>query len=127
MIFADGNLIIAKVWTPHERNGVAERFFAEHKKVDTCAITELNLVRFLMQKGHTGKEANMLLKNFLTRHRANFLECDLSAVGTSAQCDGHRQTTDTYLAMLAEKHSIKLATLDEPLKNRFPDLVKLIA
>ena len=126
-MLADGNLIIAKVWTPHESNGAAETFFAQHKKVDICAITELNLVRFLMQKGHTGKEADRLLKNFITKHRANFLACDLSAAGVSAECDGHRQTTDTYLAMLAKKHSIKLATLDEPLKMRFPDLVELVA
>ena len=54
-MLADGNLIIAQVWTPHESNGVAVTFFAEHKKVDTCAITELNLVRFLMQKATTEK------------------------------------------------------------------------
>ena len=126
-MLADGNLIIAQVWTPHESNGVAETFFAEHKKVDTCAITELNLVRFLMQKGHNGKEADRVLKSFVAQRRADFLACDLSAVGVSTQCEGHRQTTDAYLVLLAKKHSIKLATLDEALKSRFPDLVELVA
>jgi len=80
-----------------------------------------------MQKCHAGKEADRLLKSFFTKYRGNFLECDLSAVSVSAQCEGHRQTTDTYLAMLAEKHSLKLATLDEPLKSRFRDFVEFVA
>ncbi|MEO5802533.1 MAG: PIN domain-containing protein [Verrucomicrobiota bacterium] len=126
MILADGNLIIAKVWTPHEENRRAEQFFDEHKKVATCAITELNVVRFLMQKGHTGKEADLFLKNFISRHRERFLDCDISATGVAGQCDGHRQTTDTYLAMLAKKHRTKVATFDKPFKNRFPDLVELV-
>lgn len=125
-MLADGNLSIAKVWTPHQNNSIAEKFFTENKKVKTCAITELNVVRFLMQKGHTGKEADKLLENFLAKYRSTFLNCDLSAAGVSGQCEGHRQTTDAYLVMLAKKHRLKLATLDEPLKKRFPDLVELV-
>lgn len=126
MKLADGNLLIAKIWKEHDDHDRAERFFADNKRVATCAITELNVVRVLMQRRHTGNEANRLLENFISQHRSRFIGCDLSAAGISAECDGHRQTTDTYLARLAEEHDLTLATMDEPLKGRFPDLVELV-
>jgi len=40
---------------------------------------------------------------------------------------GHRQVTDAYLAQLARKHGIRLATLDEALAALNPDVAVLVA
>ena len=36
------------------------------------------------------------------------------------RAEGHRETTDSYLATLAKYHGIKFATLEEALAKRFP-------
>jgi predicted nucleic acid-binding protein len=45
---------------------------------------------------------------------------DLSATAIAGLNQGHRQTTDSYLAMLAQHNGIRLATLEEALAKRFP-------
>ena len=126
MILADGNLLIAKSWDAHSENARAEKFFADNPKVLTCPITELNLVRVLMQRGLSGAEADKVLQNFISRHRSRLIPCDISATEIKGQCDGHRETTDVYLAALAKKHRLKIATLDSAFAEKFPDRVELV-
>lgn len=126
MILADGNLLIAKSWDAHSDNARAEKFFADNPKVVTCPITELNLVRVLMQRGLSGSEADKVLHNFVSKHRSRLIPCDISATEIKGQCDGHRQTTDAYLAKLAKKHRLKVATFDGAFARQFPDLVDLL-
>jgi predicted nucleic acid-binding protein len=104
----------------------ATRFFRATPKVVTCPITELNLVRVLMQKGHTPSEASRTLADFVSKHRSKLIPADISATAISDFDVGHRTTTDSYLAMLARKHGVKIATLDEPFSKRFPGLVQFV-
>lgn len=123
----DGNLLIAFKWLNHEYHALARAFFARHPKVVTCPITELNLVRVLMQKGHTPTEADKSLADFVARHRLRMIPADISATGMAGFNVGHRTTTDSYLAMLAKQHGLKIATLDEGFANRFPGIVELVS
>ena len=75
----DGNLLIAFKWLNHEQHALAKSFFERHPKVVTCPITELNLVRVLMQKGHTAAEADKSLADFVGKHRARLIPADISA------------------------------------------------
>ena len=127
MILADGNLLIAFSWDEHEDHDRAVRFFEENPKVATCPITELNLVRVTMQLGATGEEADKRLQNFIEKRRGKLIPDDISATDISGLNTGHRQTTDSYLAMLAKKNGLTVATLDEPFAKKFPGLVELIA
>jgi predicted nucleic acid-binding protein len=122
----DGNLLIAYKWLDHEKHAEARAFFEQHPKVVTCPITELNLVRVLMQKGHTPTEADKFLADFVSKHRSKLIPADISATEIAGFNLGHRTTTDSYLVKLAEKHGLKLATLDEPLSRRFPGSVEYV-
>ena len=123
----DGNLLIAFKWLNHEHHETARAFFARHLRVVTCPITELNLVRVLMQKGHTPGEAHKSLADFVARHRTKLIPADISATEISGFNVGHRTTTDSYLAMLAKRHGLRIATLDEGFARRFPALVELVS
>ncbi len=126
MILPDGNLLIAFTWEGHGQSSVADKFFRSYEKVVTCPLTELNLVRVWMQLGASGAEADKALQDFVSKFRSRLIPCDISATEISNLSQGHRQTTDAYLAMLAKNHRIKIATLDEPFAKRFPSFVEFV-
>ena len=72
-----------------------------------------------MQKGASGADADRALKEFVSKYRSRLIPDDLSATAIAGLNQGHRQTTDSYLAMLAKHHGIKFATLEEALAKRF--------
>jgi len=122
----DGNVLIARALTSHVNHGVALKFLEAEKRIATCAITELNLVRVLMQLNTAPKDAFSMLKEILKLHAAEFIPADLSASAIERDVLGHRMTTDAYLARLAEKHGLTVATLDADFARRWPDRVQLV-
>ena len=126
MIFPDANLLVAFTWENHQDKMAAENFFQKYRNVATSPLTELALVRIWMQKGASGTDADTALKDFVSKYRSRLIPDDLSATAIAGLNQGHRQTTDSYLAMLAKQHSIKLATLDEALANRFPGITEWV-
>jgi hypothetical protein len=76
-----------------------------------------------MQKGASGGDADKALSAFVSKYRSRLIHDDLSATAIAGLNQGHRETTDSYLAMLAQHHGIKLATLEEALAKRFPAVV----
>jgi predicted nucleic acid-binding protein len=127
MIMPDGNLLIAFKWLDHDHHLLAQAFFGRNPKVVTCPITELNLVRVLMQKGHTPSDAAKSLADFIARHGSKLIPADISATEIAGFNVGHRTTTDSYLAMLAKRHGLKIATLDQGFANRFPSIVEFVS
>ena len=126
MILPDANLLVAFTWQNHEHKLAAEKFFRKYSKVATCPLTELALVRVWMQKGASGADADAALKDFISSYRSRLIPDDLSATIIAGLNQGHRQTTDSYLAMLAKHHGIKFATLEEALANRFPGIAEWV-
>jgi uncharacterized protein len=122
MILPDAHLLVAFTWENHQHQAAAVNFFQKHAKVATCPLTELALVRVWMQKGASGVDADRALKEFVSKYRSRLISDDLSATVIAGLNQGHRQTTDSYLAMLARHHGIKLATLEEALAKRFPEV-----
>ena len=126
MILPDANLLVAFSWENHQQKTAAENFFKKYPKVATCPLTELALVRVWMQKGASGADADAALKDFIANYRPRLISDDLSATVIAGLNQGHRQTTDSYLAMLAKHHGIKFATLEEALANRFPGIAEWV-
>ena len=120
MILPDANLLVAFTWRNHQHNAAAEGFFHKYPKVATCPLTELALVRIWMQKGASGTDADRALKDFVSKYRSRLIPDDLSATAIAGLNQGHRETTDSYLATLAKHHGIRFATLEEALAKRFP-------
>lgn len=127
MTLPDGNLLIALKHSEHADHAKAVKFFADNPQVATCPITELNLVRVLMQLNYSGEQADALLQDFVTKHRSRLVAADLSATAIKGLCKAHRITTDAYLAQLAKTHGLSLATLDAQLARTFPGIAQLIA
>jgi len=122
----DGNVLIARALTTHVNHKSALAFLEAEQGVATCAITELNLVRVLMQLNTTPKDAFSMLREILNRYAVRFIPSDLSASAIARDVAGHRSTIDAYLARLAEKHDLTVATLDADFARRWPKRVELI-
>lgn len=127
MILPDGNLLIARVVVSHVHHTQARRFFETNPQIATCAITELNLVRVLLQLGMSRQDAFRVLADTIRRHRIRLIPADLSAEAITQDVAGHRTTTDAYLARLAEHHGLTVATLDLPFSQKFPTIVRLVS
>ena len=114
MILPDANLLVAFTWANHQDKAAAESFFRKYPRVATCPLTELALVRVWMQKGAGGADADTALKDFISKYRSRLIPDNLSATAIAGLNQGHRQTTDSYLAMLAKHQGIKFPTLEDP-------------
>jgi predicted nucleic acid-binding protein len=78
-----------------------------------CPITELGFLRISTHPKGLNSDmagARRLLSDFLFRHEVEFIPCDLPGLESrAAKSDG---VTDLYLADLASRKGMTLATLD---------------
>lgn len=127
MKLADANLLIAYKWADHPQHAKARNFFASNPQVVTCPLTELAMLRILMHLAKlSGADADKALADFVSKHRGQFIADDISGTEMAGLNQGHRHVTDTYLVKLAQKHGIKIATLDHPFSQRFPKLIEFV-
>jgi predicted nucleic acid-binding protein len=77
---------------------------------------------------HSAGEALRLVRLLSNKRGVKFLPADINCAGRSnfEGVTGHRQWNDFYLAGLAEKNGLKLATFDEAIARSFPQSVQLI-
>jgi predicted nucleic acid-binding protein len=77
---------------------------------------------------HSTDEALRLVRLLSNKRGVAFLPADINCAGRSnfQGVGGHRQWNDFYLAGLAEKNGLKLATFDEAIARTFPSSVQLI-
>ncbi len=126
MILPDANLLVAFTWENHQHKAAAEEFFQKYPRVATGPTTELALIRVWMQQGASDTDADKALNDFVSKYRSRLIHDDLSATAIAGLNHGHRETTDSYLAMLAKRNGIKLATLEEALAKRFPAIAEWV-
>jgi predicted nucleic acid-binding protein len=121
----DVNILIAAIWedrADHARVNV----WLPGKKTATCPISELGFLR--ISSGETfifRAEVEICKKwlgDFVQKHQCAFIPDDFPPQKTSARTS--RQLTDAYLAELAERHAMKLATFDTRISHH---AVKIIA
>ncbi len=108
----DVNLLIAAIWRDHTSHAKADRW-TRGRLMAVCPITELGFLRISTHpKGLNSAMAGArsLLSDFLSRHEVEFIPCDLPGLESrAAKSDG---VTDLYLADLASRKGMTLATLD---------------
>ncbi len=95
----------------------------------TCPITQGCLLRFCLQFGNNpGMDgAKEVLSRFTKRSNHVFLPDDLNFLDVPARgVRGHKQVTDAYLAALAKRHGVRLATFDRGLAILLDNVVELI-
>lgn len=134
---ADANVLAALVIPQHECHVRARKFFARRAFAIT-PLTQLSTLQILSRPRrvagqilpplHSPAEALRLVRLISNRPGVQFLKADLNCVSAVKfeRVSGHRQWNDFYLAGLAEKNGLKLATFDEAIVAIFPKISRLI-
>jgi toxin-antitoxin system PIN domain toxin len=113
----DVNLLLAAIWENHSQHERAFRWL-EGKKLAVCPLTELGFIRISTNPRVINApmaKTRVLLKNFLDDRAVERLSDDVPALDSKPQKS--EQVTDSYLATLADRHGMKLATLDGNIKH----------
>lgn len=119
----DVNVLIAGVVTTHPQHTQAAAWVAG-KSISLCPLSELGFLRIMTNPralGFTMTDARKLLEDFTAQNKAARIPDDLKALNSHPQNSG--EVTDHYLADLAQKHGMKLATLDAQLRHPSAELV----
>ena len=120
----DVNMLIAAIWRDHQDQRRVEAWL-QARQMATCPISELGFLR--ISSGDTfpfradPQPCRNALSEFVRKHRCRFIPGDFSPRRIAAESS--RQFTDLYLAELAERHRMKLATLDARIFHRAIELV----
>jgi toxin-antitoxin system PIN domain toxin len=126
----DGNGLIALVIENHPHHARAKAWFeALTDTFHTCSVTEGTFLRLHMMLATDTTSAtawrNLSLIQSDPMHR--FIDAGFSYEHVSNKSiQGHKQVTDAWLAQLARRQGIRLATLDAGLVAAHPDVGFLI-
>jgi predicted nucleic acid-binding protein len=115
--------MVALLWTNHVHHIVANRW-RTGKELVLCPITELGFIRVSTSPAFnaTMADARRTLADFIRDEQPDFVPADVRALdGQIAPTSG--KTTDFYLANLADKHGLKLATFDGSINHSAVEVV----
>lgn len=125
----DVNVLVAWGWSDHLDHERTVRWIAMQKglpgaKLFTSPIPEIGFVRVSVQRvsgrislSQVSDVLRGMLESLGTRH--GFLPDDLSAINWPEWCSSAARTTDAHLFALAQKHDMRLATLDAGIPGAF--------
>jgi toxin-antitoxin system PIN domain toxin len=119
----DVNALIAAIWTDHVHHPVVDAWIQD-KALATNPLSELGFLRISTHPKGLGApmaDARRLLKDFITQHKVECVEADLPAL--ESQASKSEEVTDAYLAELASRRNLKLATLDRTLSHAAVELI----
>jgi toxin-antitoxin system PIN domain toxin len=113
----DVNVLLAAIWENHPQHKRAFDWL-DGKQVTLCPLTELGFIRISTQPkafNASMEKARDLLAIFQSERKSGRIPDDLPALESNAKKSD--EVTDTYLAALAHKHGLKLATFDRGIKH----------
>jgi toxin-antitoxin system PIN domain toxin len=119
----DVNALIAAVWTDHVHHPVVDAWI-KGQSLATCPLSELGFLRISTHPkalGATMADARKLLQDFIFTHGVEFVEADLPALESKA--NKSEEVTDSYLADLAGRKNLKLATLDHDISHSAVEII----
>jgi predicted nucleic acid-binding protein len=108
----DVDFLCALAWKNHQRHAAASRWLDAGAEIVTSPIAELGFLRVSMRAYQAGFEDAQTALSDITA-MAEFLHDDVRAVDLP-KCPAS-ETTDAHLVILARRHGMKLATLDDAL------------
>ena len=94
------------------------------KELVLCPISELGFLRISTQPKVYNLSmalAGEALRDFAAKHKTGFIPADLSGANLPVRTSA--AVTDIYLAELAAKHKMKLATLDADIDHAAIELI----
>src|SRR5947199_7818189 len=114
-------MLIAAIWQDHQDQPRVEAWL-RGKQTATCPISELGFLRISTFPFRAEPQpCRNALAEFVQKHRCRFIPDDFSPQRIAVE--SIRQFTDLYLAELAERHRMKLATLDTCIFHRATEVV----
>jgi predicted nucleic acid-binding protein len=122
----DTNMLLAAIVRQHQGQHAKTVTWLAGRQIVICPLVELGFLRIstnprIPGMGFDMKQARASLERFVRERQADWIADDLPALKSHpARTD---QVTDHYLADLAAKHGLKLATLDTQLKHPSVELV----
>ena len=119
----DVNVLIARLVQNHADHAKVNAWLAANPQVVLCPLSELGFLRIstLAKFGFPMSAARRALDSFAAQFQAERIPDDLPALGSHPNTSD--QVTDHYLADLAAKHGLKLATLDARLKHPAAEMI----
>jgi len=109
----DVNVLLAAIWEEHPLHTRAFKWL-NGKNVTLCPLAELGFIRISTHPRASFnapmEKARELLAKFIKERKAGRIPDDLPALDSKSQKSD--DVTDDYLAELAARHGLKLATLD---------------
>jgi toxin-antitoxin system PIN domain toxin len=114
----DVNVLLAAIWDEHPNHQCAFEWLKD-KNLAVCPISELGFIR-ISTNAKSSFNAPMektreLLKRFLSERNSARIPDDLPALESNPQKSD--EVTDSYLAELAARHDMKLATMDDGINH----------
>lgn len=118
-LLLDVNVLVALLDPDHQHHDKVHAWYdtsRDHTFCLSCSITEIGVIRVLMQTGAVGsvreaQDALAALKKNLGK-RMTFVADDVGGATMPTFVKTHRQTTDGHLYVLARRHGARLATFD---------------
>lgn len=119
----DVNVLIAALWVNHSEHARADAWIRD-KTVATCPISELGFLRISSHPKAMRADlavARDLLRAFIEKSSAEFVADDLPSLKSGPR--RNEEITDFYLADLALKRNMRLATLDSKIVHAGVELI----
>lgn len=119
----DINLLLAGIWKNHSQHAKAFNWLAG-KALVLSPLSELGFIHVSTNPKAINApmdKTRELLRQFQKERQTEHIPDDLPALASSAKTSP--QVTDYYLAALADRHGLRLATLDEGIKHPAAEVV----
>jgi toxin-antitoxin system PIN domain toxin len=127
-LLLDVNVLLALAWPHHQFFPTARKRLESHRgRWATCALTELGFIRLsanprVVGQHRTPADAADLLAAMTADPKHVYIEVLPSPVEGSRSSSfnkilGHRQVTDVYLLLLAERNHARLVTFDSRIRE----------
>ena len=124
----DVSVLLAAIWKDHPEHQRAAASL-EDKPLAVCPLATLGFLRISSDPGYPFaapmKECRKLLRLFQQERDVDFVPDDLPVL--DARAETSKQTTDIYLASLADRHGMKLLTLDRRINHPAVESVPSLA
>jgi toxin-antitoxin system PIN domain toxin len=123
----DVNVLLAAIWANHPQHGPAT-VWLEGKAIVLCPLSELGFVRISTNPKAINSpmaKARAGLEKFAQERKADRIADDLPALDSHSSKSEH--VTDFYLASLAARHGLKLATFDASINHPAVEVIAATA
>ena len=120
----DVNALLAAILAIHSRHQATD-IWLRRKLLATCPLSELGFLRISTHPKAYNLSmaiARQALEAFVEAHKVEFVPADLPAIESGA----HRSeaVTDSYLAEIAARRGMKLATLDTGIAHAAVEVIR---